>query len=212
MKKLLLMFAIGCLCFAQGGTLTPSGPPNYAVNVSFNASLLWASPTNAAALQFNWSASAGTSITGITLPANIAAAKQITCGGTFPQASGSCIIVGLNTTAILVGPVTILATTAAGTTPATPVVITISNVQAADGSGSAIASTGGALSIPFATSKCDLDANGAVNINDITIAAQRIVATPQITPCDFDGSGGMCNLFDAIVIWKAALGGACTAP
>lgn len=183
-------------------TLTPTGPASYSDKTPFSVNLNLASPTNATDIMFNWSAPAGVTITGITLPAAVSVSKQITCGGTFPQAFGTCVIWGVNWTTLPSGPISVIASTPTGTSPIT---ISTMAVQAVDASGTGIAATGASITIPFVppVNKCDLDLSGVVDGNDLKLIAQRITA--RVTPCDFNGDG-QCDLFDLFVILRAAIG------
>lgn len=212
MKQLLAIFAMlsaPAFAFAQGGTLTPTGPASYSSVAPITINANWSSSTNAAAIQFSWTSSV--SVTGITLAPIVGSAKQILCGGTFPQTSGTCLIWGMNTSPIANGAVSVIAATPSGSAA---ISVSTSNVLASDSNGITLgASTGGALSIPFVPpiSKCDLDASGATDGNDVTTIAKRITAKPQVTPCDLNADGS-CDIFDLFVVLKAALGGVCTAP
>lgn len=211
MKKLLIIFAlVSVRGFAQAATLTPSGPASYSgtAPVVINANYVGNAPS---ALLFSWTATGPVSAINVGAAAS-AATKQIVCGGTFPQGSGNCIIYGVNTNSINAGAVVAIATE---TIPSSgPVSFTIVAAQAVDANGTAIATTGGTVTIPLVVpiSKCDLNADGAINAADVTIIAQRVTASPVIVPCDFNGDG-KCDLSDFWVILKAALlGGTCTAP
>lgn len=207
MKKVLIAVLAPLLASAAfGQSLLPTGPASYSGTAALSINDMWSGTAAPSAIQFSWAASGGASVTGITLgSAATSATKILQCSGTFPQLSGTCLVWGLNSNTMANGAI---AVTAISPTSNASITITTSAISAADVNGTAIASTGGTLTIPF-VNKCDLDGSGTVDVSDVTIAGQHILATPQITPCDFDKTG-KCDLFDLLVILKAALGGACS--
>lgn len=211
LKTILLAVLLPLLAVAQTATVIPTGPASFSGTAPVTVTIvLTNSPATAASgIEFNWAA--GQPVASIALAASAAPTMRLTCGGTFPQTGGTCIVYRMDTSTMPNGPVSVVVTAPANSS--TPLTFATSAVLAADPSGSNIVATGGNLAILPALSKCDLNGDGTVDGTDVTIIAQRISTRPQpVRPCDFDGNVS-CDLFDLFVILKAALpGGVCTAP
>ena len=78
------------------------------------------------------------------------------------------------------------------------------NVQSATAAGMTVA-----ISIGTASSPCDLNADGSVNVVDVQASVDRALGLVACSNGDIDGNG-TCNVIDLQRIVTAVLGGACT--
>lgn len=193
MRSILAFLFLAVSAVAQ--TLTPTAAPTtVSVGKSVNIALTWAAgSTSAAALQWASTLPASSTIVWTIGAAATAAGKTLAC-----SADGTtCVVYGLNTTAISNG---IVATGALSLAPAIKgaSTFTISFGLGADAAGIAIAVTGGAAGF-FVASPFDLNGDGLVNGADLSLAVQQVTGTSPCTTADFNADG-KCNVIDLLLL------------
>lgn len=195
MKTLLAILLLYSTAFAQSITPAP-GAPSVTAGGSTTVSLAFVAGTTAVAAT-QWSMTPGTGVTISNWTAGAAATaagKALTCFGT---ATITCIVAGLNTTAIASGTIAsytvTLAATLRGAQP-----LSLTATLSSDPTGAAVATSGGTGGLT-AMSPFDLNLDGLVNGTDLNLAIKQADGSSDCALADFNGDG-KCNVLDLILL------------
>ena len=204
-RFLLLGSVVGTFCHdgARGQTstaitapaLVTAGQP-YAVSVQ-----LVGQPAPAVAgLQFSLSFPTTWGAPVVTIGSTLATAKTATCNGT--AAAVSCVIAGINRTAMANGEVAKATFNPPANLAAGPYLLQVGSVVAVDGQGTAVAIVPGpslTVNTPPVPIYGDLNNDGKFDQADLAIAVLQLLTNQ--TPCAFDQGQG-CTL-SALQKWIA---------
>ena len=199
MKTIALVVLCATLAAAQTLTLstpTPNVRPGQTVDVKVTFTASATAPI--AAMQF--APASVTAFGGAPTATTAVAGKTLTCG------PATCVLSGLNATAIATGEVAALRwTVPAGAAPGPQTVSVASPLGASP--------TAAAVSIPVPASvtvrvlsRFDLDGDGLINMSDATLVVDQIAGRAACTTGDFNGDT-KCDVVDLMTLVVAALGG-----
>lgn len=190
MKKLFLFLFVAAAGFAQAtnGTLTAFTPVGVtAPGTSGVVSIILAPGTVApAAVEFTLVVPPGefSNLASAAGAASTAAAKQLSCSpwsATSATNTITCVVFGLNQTNLGAGSIADFTLTVNPAVPNSSYVLTPSNVSAADVKGNAVtlSPVAGTFLIKNA---CDLNGDGAINLQDVLVAVQNAIAAKTCGP------------------------------
>lgn len=216
MKKLILGLLFSCLMFAQSSpTLNISGSTNVrpGTSVSFPISLINGNNT-IASLQFTVNYTSDFSGATIVVGNGISASKQISCNPS--TNSQTCVIYGINQTAIPDGLVATLSATLVNPTTVTPEIVSYASNSIYSASAlipsSAITLVAGTTGSDSVLSNCDLNGDGVTNVTDLNLLISWIFngVTPPVGLTSDLNHDGKSNVIDMQVDIDGILG-TCTA-
>jgi hypothetical protein len=209
MKRLLSVFLLAnALLWAQtanSANLTLV-PPATATSPAIVQVSLQNSPGSApAAIQFTVGATKD--VTGIVATigaAGTAANKLIGCGA-WVNSSLTCIVYGVNATAIGNGVIASLSVNLVSGLGVTSEPLTLTPVSMADGNAVAVAATSSGASIPV-SSACDFNGDGVIDMKDIQLVlSQAIGGAGACTAAGDINKDGKCDVFDVARVVIAVL-------
>lgn len=207
-----LLFAqtLGTVGSARAQSLTITGPANVKpgqTGVVLALNLSGSAGANIAAIQASVTVPAGFLITGSAIgAAGTTASKTLTCNPTAP----TCVLAGLNQTALADGVLFTLTGTVSATASG-PLAFGVTNQLGASNAAKAVSvsvAAGPAFSLPV-ISACDINGDGRVDISDIQAYLLTQIFAAPASLIDLNGDG-VANIIDVQRIATAGTpGGAC---
>ncbi len=205
--KSLIAMLLAAVAFGQAATLSvsnPSTPPQggYIGGAVIPLVVTKSGNPTATGVQFNITPAPGVQSITVTLGAGIpAGSKSVTCN---PFAPYTCIVVGLNTTAIPDGVIATATVTLATTITSSPVNITISAPIEVDGGANALPTTLGNPTVSLLIkSGCDVNGDGSVGSADLSQVTSQAILGSTSTTTDLD-KNGVTNVIDSQIVATAA--------
>lgn len=193
MAVILVVMLASCGAFGQH-RLTLSGPASARPGTTITIPVTLSGGTGAAALQWtltmpnSWSASQSIG------PAATAAGKdRLSCHST-----GICLLYGLNQTNIADGIVASYQVQIPPSATPGPVVLPLTDVLAASGSGAAVSITAGAAYSVRILARSDIDGDGSTTVSDIALMDAQ--ARGAAACADDQNGDGRCSIYDVVLV------------
>lgn len=211
MRKLIFLLALSSALGAQPviSITGPSGTIRAGSQITLTISVTGTAGTNMAATQFTVSSIGSWAPTAAIGSAETAAVKSVTCAAV--SGAYSCIVDGLNATALADGTLATITATLPRNSSTGTVTLSLSNTMGADSGALNVTVGAGAPFALSAASACDLTGDGQVTAADHTAGLPVWLGVQGCSSLYDLNSDGKCNVLDAQIIDIAASGGACAA-
>lgn len=191
--KTLTIFLFASAAFAQQLTLTITnqGAIRAGDTVQLQANLTGATTATLAALQLDLGATVPGSWSVQPTASTIATGKSFTCA--LNASAYRCILWGMNSNILADGLAATISLAIPSSAPTGPATVTASNALGATGTGSAatLVSIGVGFTLGEPLSDCDLNRDGATNVQDLQLVGKTVVEQQRM----INAMRGVCKGF-----------------